>query len=68
MVDNNRKKNLAEIRHGLTDILFRYVRGGTEEKHEHLSGETVFRERLESEISRIHVKGQYQIKISRSAV
>jgi hypothetical protein len=59
---------LAEIRRGLIDILSRYVRGGTEENHEHLSGDTVFRERLGLEISGIHVKGQYQIKISRSAV
>jgi hypothetical protein len=39
--------------------------GGIEENHEHLSGDPVFRERLEPGISGIQVKGQYEVNISK---
>jgi len=53
---------LAEIRHGLTDILFRYLRGGTEENHQHLSGDTVFRERQNHGSPEYKLKGSIKIK------
>jgi hypothetical protein len=52
----------------LKEILFRCLRGGTKEIHEHLSGDTVCRGRLKPQISGIQVKGQYEVEISRFAV